>query len=103
MSDIGNTLNNNADNLEWTSGSENIRHSYDSGLNNKTRAILQFSLSNEFLAEFQSIAAASRATGVAEHKIRDCANKRDVKNLNCVFRFKNEDETALFSRKYSLK
>ena len=98
----GNTRNNNADNLEWTTRSEQMRHAYDTGLNNKVRNVLQYSRDGlTFIAEFLSIAEASRQTGEPEHRIREVSKGKINNNAQFHWKFKNEDESAEYSKKYS--
>jgi len=98
----GNTLNNHADNLEWVTPSENMEHSYKQCLNKKTRAVLQYTLEGEFIKEFISISEASRHTEEPEHRIRTIAQgKKNTKAL-FLWKFKNDEETEEYSKKFSL-
>ena len=100
----GNTRNNNADNLEWTTRSEQMRHAYDTGLSKKVRNVLQYSRDSlEFIAEFLSIAEASRKTGEPEHRIREISQGKINNNAKFHWKFKNEDETVEYSKKYGKK
>ena len=98
----GNTRNNNSDNLEWVTRSEQMRHAYDTGLNNKVRNVLQYSRDGlNFMAEFISIAEASRLTGEPEHRIREISQGKINNKAEFKWKFKNEDESAEYSKKYS--
>lgn len=100
----GNTLNNHADNLEWVSHNENMSHSYATGLNKKQRIVLQYNReTNEFIAEYRSIAEASRQTGDKEHQIRTMAQGKKISTGVYRWEFKDESKTKEFSRKYSHK
>ena len=99
----GNTLNNNADNLEWVSNSTNMLHSYTTDLNKKVRNILQYSLKNEFIKEYKSIAEASRETGEPEHRIRSISQGKSNSKAEYIWKFKNEEETKKYSEKYYCK
>lgn len=96
----GNTLNNNASNLEWVSSSKNMYHSYTENLNKKVRNILQYSLEGEFIKEYISIAQASRESKEPEHRIRSIAQGKPNSKANFLWKFKNEEETKEYSEKY---
>jgi len=99
----GNTLNNNADNLEWCIQNTNMQHSYDTELNKKTRGVLQYSMADKMtvIAEFPSLAKASKVTGEPEHRIRDICN--DKTNSRAIFhwQWKNKEESDEYSKKFS--
>ena len=104
----GNTLNNNADNLEWVTKSENMKHAYESGLNKKVRGVLQYEneegKEGEFVGEHVSVAEASRNTGIAEHEIRtSCKKQGGYTFKKYIWKYKNEDETDKYELKYSSK
>lgn len=99
----GNTLNNHADNLEWVTPSENMKHSYSTKLNKKTRAVLQYNLEGEFINEFNSISEASRETKEPEHRIRTIAQGKTNKKALFLWKFKNDEETKQYTDKFSLK
>jgi hypothetical protein len=98
----GNTLNNHKDNLEWSTKSQNMQHAYNTGLNKKVRAILQYDLDNNFIAEFESIAKAARETKFAEHQIREVAKGR-AKPTEYIWKYKDESKNEEFSKKYASK
>jgi hypothetical protein len=99
----GNTLNNNADNLEWVTNSTNMQHSYTNELNKKVRNVLQYSLEGEFIKEYISIAQASRESAEPEHRIRTIAKGKINSMSKYRWKFKNEDDTTKYSQKYSSK
>jgi hypothetical protein len=97
----GNTLNNNAENLEWVSNSKNMYHSYSENLNKKVRNVLQFTLDGEFVKEYISIAEASRQSGEPEHRIREISKGKTNSKAEYLWKFKNEIETEEYSSKFS--
>ncbi len=59
----GNTLNNNADNLEWISNEDNIKHGHAIGLYKNARKPCSIVDSNGIVRHFDSQADASRSIG----------------------------------------
>ena len=103
----GNTKNNHANNLEWVTSKENMRHAYLVELNKKVRAVLQYELNKDstcgnFIQEFPSIAEASRKSNVPEHEIRSVC-KNEFKPRQFVWKFKDESLTAEWSKKFCAK
>jgi hypothetical protein len=70
----GNRQNNLAENLEWVTPAENTQHAINTGLMLPTRerAVVQFLLSGEKVAEYPSISEAARATNSLPEKICLC-------------------------------
>ena len=72
----GNKENNCINNLEWCTGSQNMKHSYSTGLSTMPKypgkAINQFSLDNVFLKEFSSITEASLEVLISGSLISKC-------------------------------
>ncbi len=100
----GNTLNNHKDNLEWSTPSQNMNHAYSEGLNKKVRNIIQYEKNKDGsigkqIAEYISIAEASRQTKIPEHKIRTSAQGNQ--STEFIFKFKDESQSAEFSMKFS--
>ena len=59
------TTNNKADNLEWVEHSQNVKHS----IYRQSYPVLQYDLNNKFIAEYPSLAEASRKTRVPRQNI----------------------------------
>lgn len=104
----GNTFNNHADNLEWVTKSENMKHAYASGLNKKVRGVLQYENNGGelgvLIGEHVSVAEASRNTGIQEHEIRcSCKKQGGYTFKKYLWKYKNEEETEKYELKYSSK
>ena len=64
---------NRAENLEWTTHSENQLHAYRNGLQKQnSKSVLQYDLQDNFLKSFESIAAAVNETKVHRGCISEC-------------------------------
>lgn len=102
-----NPCNNHVDNLEWctykyNSNYGNCKEKIKQALRGKNggKAIIQYSLNNEFIAEYPSLGEAARITGFGSTHIRDCClgYKKDYRTkktypcTNCkgyIFKYKN--------------
>jgi hypothetical protein len=103
----GNTLNNHKDNLEWVTSKENMQHAYDTKLNKKTRAVLQYKKNHdgtqgELIKEYESISKASKETNIKEHVIRETAKNNTVPK-EFIWRYKNEEQSEEWTKKFSSK
>ena len=70
--------NNSVDNLEWCTSSENIIHGWRFGKRvavNRT-PVTMFTLNGEHVKNFESVAEASRYTGICENGIRYCCKNK---------------------------
>ena len=88
----GNRANNIASNLEWTTPAGNTQHAVRTGLMKPTRerAVVQFTLSGEKVAEYQSQAEAARLTNSLGEKICMCCRLEREQHNGFQWRYKNE-------------
>lgn len=59
----GNKSNCRLSNLEWVTPSENVKHAFDTGLNEGMKSVKQYDLNGIFIAEFPSVTDARRVVG----------------------------------------
>jgi hypothetical protein len=79
-------------------------HSYEQSLNKKQRSILQFEKETKVLIkEHRSIAEASRESGEKEHQIREIAKGKTNSKASFLWKYKDEEKTEEYSKKYSRK
>lgn len=86
-----NKHNNKASNLEWCDRKINNHHSLITEKLNeaKKKAVLQYSLSGEFIAEFSGIREAAREVGLKTHKhIGECCHGREKTAGGYIWKFK---------------
>lgn len=73
----GNKLNNNINNLEWVTSKDNVQHSIKNGRwNGRLIKVVQKDKQGNIIADYNSIAEASRISGVHYSSILDCIRKR---------------------------
>lgn len=71
----GNKLNNNLNNLEWSTALENMRHSFKTGLQPKQlRPCHVYDLDGNYIAFFESVAEASVQLNIDATNILRCLN-----------------------------
>lgn len=68
--------NNNVNNLEWVFGSENVIHAHKTGLIKTCKKVTQYDMNWIKIRDFDSIADAGRALGVASNGIGECCNNK---------------------------
>ncbi|AQZ46054.1 NUMOD4 domain-containing protein [Paenibacillus larvae] len=108
----GNKQNPNVNNLEWVSYSENTKHAFTNGLakiSKKARenarrvaaengarttkkAVIQYSLDGERIAEYESIKAACRATGANDGYLSMVCRRKKQTAAGFVWRYTDDPE-----------
>lgn len=72
----GDPSDNSVENLEWCTYSQNSRHAYDTGLNNNKSGVSRIGEDGIEIERFDSIANASRATGISPSYIQGSLKNR---------------------------
>ncbi len=99
----GNKENNRASNLEWATSSENMLHSFETGLHKPTKywvgkfgkehhssvPVLQYSLTGEFVAEYNGMHEANRQTGISYKYISRCCLGQRKTTGGFIWKLKN--------------
>ena len=94
----GNKNNNCVDNLEWATQSENSQHGFDTGLNKQksgaenksSKAVIQYSLSGDFIREYVSMTEAGNTIGCAASNIGACCRGKYKQVKGFIWKYKNE-------------
>lgn len=86
----GNKTNNRADNLEWVSHGENLKHAYENNLRDNDvspKAVIASDIATGDTVIYESIYAASKETGTSKGNIcMCCKGKRPYAN-GCYWRY----------------
>jgi hypothetical protein len=86
----GNKLNNNVSNLEWISNTDNIRHAFRNGLFKRGgKIVLMYSLSGEFMGEFDILSDVTKKFGVESGNITRVLDGRYKQANGYIFKYKN--------------
>lgn len=88
----GDKLNNHYTNLEWTTAAGNNKHAADNGLTAITKKKVSQYVGDELIAQYESVSAASDATGINMSRIVEvCGNSRE-EYYGFVFKYTDYDE-----------
>ena len=89
----GNGLNNDLDNLEWSTRKEIIQKKYDEGLANKgTRPVVQYSLDKKIIKRFESIKEAAEEMNCSPGFIGNVCSGRKKSANGFVWRYETEKD-----------
>jgi len=84
----GNKQNNHIDNLEWSTALQNIRHSYDNGLQlNESKKLYQYDLNGFFIKEWINTYTAAKELGLTPSTLLNSAKCGKSKAYENMWRF----------------
>jgi len=89
----GNKLNNNINNLEWSTALENMRHSFKTGLQRKKLVkCYQYDLDGNFQKAYESVADAARELQIDPDNIYRCVKEEQQHYLKYQFKGYKKDK-----------
>lgn len=83
----GNKHNNRVDNLEWCTGSNNIKHAYINDLNPNHRIVGQYDKNGNLINVFISTNEAGIITKISQRNIHSCASGKRKTAGNYIWKF----------------
>lgn len=86
----GNKINNNVNNLEWTTISGNISHAYKNKLidiTKKQKKVNQYDLDGNFIKQWNSMKEAGETLNIHRQNISMCCRKIRNKTNNFIWRY----------------
>lgn len=91
----GNKLDNSVSNLEWNTRSENIKHSWDNGLQTVSekivRPIIQYDKQGNFIKEWESAAEVERQLKISNGNISSCCSGKRKTAGSYIWKYKEEE------------
>ena len=91
-------------NLEWATQSENTQHGFDNGLikqkagveNPGSKPVLKYSLSGEFICEYENISIAATNNKISASSISMNCKQRTKRAGNFQWKLKSDNETIIY-------
>lgn len=91
----GNKLNNHVTNLEWCTGTENVQHAIDTGLNPTPKPVMQYTLDGIFVQQHNSVSTACRKLKLKIDCVTEiirCCDKKIRYAYNFLWKYTNDDK-----------